>query len=126
RASMSHFRSIRRGLMASGAGPLAVTYDARFGTAVDANGWFTFDLHSGNRRVWVDSVNGNDANSGLSAALAKQTLVAAGAVFKGTGSAGGDQIMVAGGQGQTYTYVNQNGPVFNGIAGISATYPTAM
>jgi hypothetical protein len=117
---MSRFRLHLRG------SKLVPVYDTRFGTATDSSGWITFGLHSGNRRVWLDSSRADDTGDGLSAATAKKTFDAAFAVFTGAGFTSGDQFMIAGGSGGgTYTdnKASGNWTLNNGL---SATYPTAV
>lgn len=123
---MSRFRLLRHLLATTGGGGglLSPTYDTRFGTATDANGWITFGLNGSNKRIWLDSVNGNDANNGLTAATAKATWAAATALWLGGGWVSGDQLMVAGGQSQTYT--DTGATTWAAKGGISATYPTVV
>ena len=130
---MARFKLVRH-LLAStsgGGGGTAIYYDNRFGTdtvTAASTGWFTFDLHSGNRRVWVDATNGNDTTgNGLSAATAKKTFAAAMSVFS-SGFTAGDQLMLAGTGGRSYTDPGSVSLGFNftGYAGISKAYPVAV
>lgn len=122
---MSHFSAVHRRTSISGG--LAI-YDNRHGTATDSTGWITYALHSGNRRIWVDSISGSDSNDGLSAATAKQTFAAAYALFTNGSFAAGDQLMVAGTGGRSYTDPGTNtlGKNFTGYNGISLAYPVAV
>ena len=105
---------------------LSPSYDTRFGTSVDADGWIDHALKSGCRRVYVDSVNGNDTTgTGLSTASAKATHDAGWAVFTNGSFTPGDQFMVAGGEGQTYTNNHTIGNLSN-YSGFSAQYLTAI
>src|SRR5947209_508561 len=100
---MSHFSAVhRRTSISSG---LAISYDNRFGTdatGAAATGWFTFGLHFGNRQVWCDASKADDTGNGLTAATAKKTFDAAYTLWA-TGFTSGDQLMVAGKGGRTYT-----------------------
>lgn len=104
-------------------GTVSTVYDTRFGTTDATSGWTDFPLHSGCRRIWVDSVNGNDSHDGLSAATAKATYSAAAALYAGAGWTSGDHLMVAGGEGQTYTNSYNTDFHLNGKMGISLAYP---
>lgn len=122
---MSHFAAVKRRTSISGGS--AVSYDARFGTdlvTAAATGWFTFALHSGNRRIWLDSTKADDTGDGLTAATAKKTFNAAYTLW-GTSFTAGDQLMIAGTGGRTYTASGQSNGL-TGKAGISAAYPSAI
>lgn len=118
---MPRLRVVRHGFPAVG----IPVYDNRFGTATDANGWFTFAINSGNRRVYADSSKADDTGDGLSAATAKKTFVAAISVYLGTGYQPGDQLMIAGTGGRTYTDDGTTATL-GGVAGISGIYPNAI
>jgi hypothetical protein len=90
-------------ILGGGGGGGSTTYNTAFGITDTTTGWTSFPLHASAKRIWVDSVNGSDSNNGLSAATAKATMGAAKTLYLGAGFTSGDQIMVAGGQGQTYT-----------------------
>jgi hypothetical protein len=117
---VSRFSIVRKGRPANSV--LAAVHDTRFGTdAVTAasTGWFTFDLHFGNKRVWLNSSGGSDSNDGLSAATAKATFDAALPLLSG-----GDQLMIAGTGGRTYSDgVTMRWTLLNGI---SLAYPTTV
>jgi hypothetical protein len=93
---MSRLRALRH-LLSTGGGvsPLAIVHDTRWGTSTDANGWITQNLGAGNRAIYLDTVNGNDANTGLSAAQAKKTFNAAQNLFIGSGCQAGDKLLIA-------------------------------
>lgn len=110
-------------------GSPALPFDTRYGTATATNGDITFGLRGVCRRIWVDSVNGNDANDGLSAATAKASWNAGWTLWSNNGAGGGgtgpgDQLMVGGGQGQIYTDT-VSGNLTN-FPGYDATYPNAI
>jgi hypothetical protein len=117
-------------------GGTAVTYDTRFGTDSPATittngGWFTFGLRAGSRRVWCDSSRPDDSGDGLSAATAKKTLMAAWALFTNGSWTAGDQLMLAGKGGRTYTDDGSSTGWFNfasqpTLGTAAATYPTAV
>jgi hypothetical protein len=108
-----------------GSNAVVAIYDTRFGTATDANGWITFGLKSGCRRIYCDAAKANDTGDGLTPATAKKTYAAAYAVWVGAGSNPGDQLMLA--QGGTYTDPGDTtlGDLTN-HGGASMTYPAAV
>lgn len=121
-------------VIVSGGGGSTGAYDTLHGTATDANGWITFGLNTGSRRVWVDDQRPDDSGDGLTPATAKKTFYAGMGVFMYGGFHPGDQIMFAGGSaGGNYVDLGStanpgggqlgNYTFFNGI---SKTYPTAV
>lgn len=123
-------KSLRQWLPSSGggSGPLAPIYDTRFGTdsastIIANNGLFSFGLNTGNKQYFVNSKSGgpgSDSNNGLSYSTPKASFDA-GIALLAAGSPG-DQLLIAGGEGQTYT---DNGlSNLNSMSGISSTYPT--
>jgi hypothetical protein len=101
-----------------------VIYDRRYGTSTDVKGWFTFGLHSGNRRVWLNT-SGSDSNDCLSPATACATFDHTFPIFLGGSFNPADQLMVAGTAGRTYIDTIGS-PTLGGHGGISAAYPTAI
>lgn len=119
---MPRFSAIKRRTT----GAAQVAYDNRYGTdtaTAASTGWFTFGLRPGCRRVWVNSTQADDSGDGLTAATAKKTLTAAKALF-GTSPTPGDQLMIAGTGGRSYSDSTYNFTL-DFAPGYSATYPTA-
>jgi hypothetical protein len=129
----NRFRFVRKRLLSGVSGLLPITFDNRFGTdatTAAATGWFTFGLKSGCRQIWCDSSKADDTGNGLTAATAKKTLMAAWTVYT-TGWTAGDQLMLAGTGGRTYTDDGSSTGWFNYAAqatlgALATTYPTAV
>jgi hypothetical protein len=90
--SFNRFRLLHRGR--TGGSLLAIPFDTRWGTSTDASGWITQNLPSGGRLTYLDTVNGNDANTGLSHAQAVKTYNIAFNKFIGSGLQAGDKLLI--------------------------------
>lgn len=121
---MSRFRLVRHLLATAsgggGGGGGSITYDTRFGTTTDTNGWITFTPHSGAQIYWLNYATGNDSNNGSSDALAFGSWDHAFSVAK-TNYAAGTQFIIRIAAGGTYTDSGAN--TLQNMSGISLAYP---
>jgi hypothetical protein len=94
-----------------------ITYDTRFGSGTDANGYANLPLRAGASRYYVKN-GGSDANAGTNPTLPLATIEAA--LAKVTQN-NGDQVCVA--QGSTWSTVF---PSVTNKHGFSLLYPTVI